>query len=310
MDPTLEYYKSIMHLKPSERRELMKQYPEAERRRVMHHDRREKQRQMLEEHIADRDLVELTLTNPTEVLKSSALRRVVLGQTFYLMDDRALAERITHRKHTNSLWLIGDAAYPDHDNMPAQSDAWKLVYCDVCYFEGGSEILQGIYEARLCEEELQTPAERARETVRWLEGKMARRNAKWVIPVLECLSVEEIAEMNGRYDEAMLKIWKQVSPAPPTWIQRIVDAQQPYGFVYYKSKEVEQRFGRKWEYVWERIGEAELYSYPEDGRGLVYACSQSIHSQGNSSTLRELWTEEWPALTISQDVNEDKALRQ
>lgn len=61
--------------------------------------------------------------------------------------------------------------------------------------------------------------------------------------------------MDLQDDNATKTIWKQVSPAPPAWIQQIVSAKQPWGFVFYKTSEVEQNYGYKWSKAWDTIRE-------------------------------------------------------
>ncbi|KAG4261948.1 hypothetical protein FPRO03_11416 [Fusarium proliferatum] len=122
-------------------------------------------------------------------------------------------------------------------------DAWRLVYCDLYYIDGTNSCsLQDIYESRLREEELQTPAARARENIRRDVIKVARRNAKWVLSELDRHSDEEKAQPLEDFGETVRAIWKRASHAPPAWIEEILRAQQPWGFVYYKAKEVKEPY--------------------------------------------------------------------
>ncbi|KAM0081209.1 hypothetical protein ACKRZS_006617 [Fusarium odoratissimum] len=89
--------------------------------------------------------------------------------------------------------LVNKIACFDQVTKPFRLDALKLVYCDIYYVDGGNATLQEIFEVRLQEEELQTPAEQARELMRYHALKQARRNAKWMIPTMERLSEEEQA---------------------------------------------------------------------------------------------------------------------
>jgi hypothetical protein len=206
--------------------------------------------------------------------------------------------------------LIGRAANPEDGRFPARLDAWKLIVCDVRLLEDDAS-LQDAYDAQIQEEKLQTLAERAREIVRTEDEKMARRNARWFIPAIERLSPEELAQMDLGYNNATKTIWKQVSPAPPAWIQQIVDAKQPWGFVFYKTREVEQSYGNQWAAAWSSIGEQMSLPHSDwDERSAGYACLRNIHCQGNRSVVMHHWTEDWPSGPAAGDVAADKAVRE
>ncbi|KAF7548471.1 hypothetical protein G7Z17_g7034 [Cylindrodendrum hubeiense] len=146
----------------------------------------------------------------------------------------------------------GAAEMPDDNRMPALLDVFKLIICDARCLEEGTS-LQDAYDAQLREEELQTPTERAREIVRCEIEKTARRNARLIIPHLEHISPDELTQMERNKGDTIKAIWKQIAPPPPAWIQQIVDSQQPWGFVFYKSREVERKFGYDWYDVWGEI---------------------------------------------------------
>jgi hypothetical protein len=63
---------------------------------------------------------------------------------------------------------------------------------------------------------------------------------------LDRLSDEEKTQPLEDFEKTVRAIRKRASHTPPAWIQEILRAQQPWGFVYYKTKEVEQRYGRRW----------------------------------------------------------------
>ncbi|RYP72426.1 hypothetical protein DL771_004221 [Monosporascus sp. 5C6A] len=219
----------------------------ADRIRLIHQQRRDRRTQLLDELIGGRDLVATALSNPSEILEHRALRDALLGRTCYPPDEEAMLKRITNNAIQSRDYLIAYAANPEDGRTPALLDAWKILICDVRYLEEGAN-LQDAYDAQLREEELQTVAERAREVVRTEDEKIARRNAKWVIPLLERLSPEDLAQMELQGGGAINAIWKQVSPAPPAWIQQIVDAQQLWGFVFDKTRETKQKYGHKWHF--------------------------------------------------------------
>jgi hypothetical protein len=216
------------------------------------------------------------------------------------------------------------------------------MYCDICYIDMGSATLQETYETRLREEELQTPVARARELVRDTHLKKARRNAKWMIPALERLPtqtgpaqpnreldelfkrvlemssipdvLEKLFEQEGTREsmeniwksrepeERLERIWKEVSPAPPAWIQKILTAQGQWGFVYYLSREVAQKYGHNWKSTWIRINNTSPPSR---------VSWQSIHCHGHTHRfdLERLSTENWPIFQHDEELTEDDNLR-
>ncbi|KAI3576563.1 hypothetical protein IWW34DRAFT_702524 [Fusarium oxysporum f. sp. albedinis] len=300
MDPNLELCRSLMHLTSTERRQRLQHLPPEEYARVRVIVEREQEAQKLDELIAGRDLC----------------------------DEDKMVERITNDVARASSSLVNYIANFDQSPQPLRLDAWKLVYCDVYYVDGGSATLQEIYEERLREEELQTPAARARELVRYNALRKARRNAKWMIPAIKCFSDEVQAQVDQEhrqsmepflqlcqdermretilapqgYDKTLERIWKQVSPAPPAWIQKILEAQEQFGFVYYMSRKVEQKHGYDWHSAWGSINE---HSLPNR------VTWHSIHCQGydNSLALRRLETEKWPTFYPNERMAEDDDLR-
>lgn len=219
----------------------------------------------LDQRRREADLVAIALANPCEIPSTSGLRTALLGRACYRQDENAMLKRLTNNAIESSDYLIAAAANPEDFPMPALSDAWKIMICDIRYLEEGTN-LQEAYEAQLREEELQTPAERAREIVRAEEEKIARRNAKWAIAFLERLSPDDLAQLELQDGGANMAIWKQISPAPPAFVQQIAEAQLPWGFVYYKTRGVERKYGHKWSEVWDAIND-KTAGYPIIPRG-------------------------------------------
>ncbi|KAG8667727.1 hypothetical protein FPOAC2_12913 [Fusarium poae] len=328
MDPNLELCRSLMHLTSSERRRRLQHLPPEEYARVRLIVEREQEAQKLEELIAGRDLVQVALADPSEIKASEPLKYALLGRTTYRSDENKMIERITNGVARSSSTLITYIGNFDRTTRPFPLDAWKLVYCDVYYVDGGSATLQEIYEERLREDELQTPAARARELVRDKALRKARRNAKWMVPAIVRFSDEAQAQVDQEYRQSMEpflrftndervkqitltppgygktleQIWKWVSPAPPAWIQKILEAQEQFGFVYYRSREVEQMHGHDWRSAWDGI------NYHSLEGGVTW---HSIHCQGysNSLALRRLETEKWPTLYPNESMAEDDDLR-
>ncbi|KAF5981420.1 hypothetical protein FCOIX_4240 [Fusarium coicis] len=317
MDPNLELYRSILHLTPYQRRDRMAHLPRSEVIRVETIVQDEDDAKRLEETIAGRDLVQVALANPSEIKEDAQLKNIVLGRTNRLEDENKMVRRITNNVASSSSSLIHSVVGFDKLTYPFRLDAWKLVYCDIYHVDGGDATLQEIYEARLQEEELQTPAALARELVRDNDLKRARRNAKWMITAIEGLSEDEkmgwadkdldlmdrlyeqlrltiesfnqergireverrrmmeiqekIQELNAKprdYRDILEGVWKGVSPAPPPWLQHILQTGEQFGVT----------------------------------------CA-SIHCQGNWTKLSSLPIEHWPIFSPDEGMAEDEDLR-
>lgn len=307
MDPNLELYRSIVHLDLRERRKRMQHLPTSECVRVRKIVEREERAQKLQEKLAGRDLVEMALSDPSEFRGSPLLQNALLGRALTVPDESAMVARITGKSWNIGEGLLSSMASYDQDNEPyIPIDAWKLVYCDLYYIDGSDATLQDIYEERLREEELQTPAAQAREIVRRDVIKLARRNAKWMISGLEQLLGEERGQEIWQYKETLRTIWKRVSPAPPAWIQHILNAKEQWGFVYYRSGEVDRKYGHDWASWWGRIMDSQL---PSTERNMGDATVFSIHCQGNRSRLMYLATEDWPTFHANDNLAEDDDFR-
>ncbi|KAF5591542.1 uncharacterized protein FSUBG_10468 [Fusarium subglutinans] len=245
MDPNLELYRSLLGLGPVERHERLLHLPRSERLRVACIVHREKLAQRLQEKLAGRDLVEMALSNPSEFHGNVLLQNALLGRTSFTPDETKMIKRILGVQHDGEGLFETIADYDREYYIDIPIDAWKLVYCDLYYIDGvNSCSLQDIYESRLREEELRAPAARARENVRRDVIKLARRNAKWMLSELDRLSDEEKAQPLEDFGKTVRAVWKRASHAPPAWIQAILRAQQPWGFVYYKAKEVKQPYDK------------------------------------------------------------------
>ncbi|KAH8665388.1 hypothetical protein BGZ61DRAFT_538743 [Ilyonectria robusta] len=111
--------------------------------------------------------------------------------------------------------------------------------------------------------------------------------------------------------DAIKAIWKQIAPPPPAWIQKIVDAQQPWGFVFYESRVAEQGFGHDWEDVWSEIKQCtgRMPVAVNGERDHEYTLLSSIHTGGNQGNMKDLWITDWAAGPIDPDLPEDDALR-
>ncbi|PNP53569.1 hypothetical protein FNYG_15746 [Fusarium nygamai] len=152
----------------------------------------------------------MALESLSEITGNGYLESALLGRTTHYHDECIMIRRITNRVAESSSTLIHRIAEFDQHIDPFCLDAWKLVYCDVCYVDGGSATLQEIYEARLREEELQTPTERARELVRDSDLKRARRNAKWMIPAIEGLSEDDKKGWQDKDPDRMNRLCEQL----------------------------------------------------------------------------------------------------
>ncbi|RMJ08245.1 hypothetical protein BHE90_002938 [Fusarium euwallaceae] len=285
----------------------MQHLPTSERTRVRKIVEREERAQKLQEKLAGRDLVEMALSDPSEFRGSPLLQNALLGRALTFPDECSMVKRIAGNGWGTGESLLNSMACYDQVHEPAiPIDAWKLVYCDLYYIDGSNATLQDIYEERLREEELQTPAAQAREIVRRDVIKLARRNAKWMIPRLEQLLDEARGQEIRQYREILHIIWKRVSPAPPAWIQHIINAEEKWGFVYYRSREVDRKYGHRWASWWGRIMDSQL---PDTERNMGDATAFSIHCQGGRPSLKFLETEDWPTCHANDDLAEDDDFR-
>ncbi|EEU38421.1 uncharacterized protein NECHADRAFT_88725 [Fusarium vanettenii 77-13-4] len=307
MDPNLELYRSILHLDITERRQRMQHLPTSECVRVRKIVEREQSAQKLQEKLAGRDLVEMALSDPSEFKDSPLLQNALLGRALTFPDECTMVARVAGKGWFTGEALLSSVACYDQNHEPEiPIDAWKLVYCDLYYIDGSNATLQDIYEERLREEELQTPAAQAREIIRRDVIKLARRNAKWMISGLEQLPDKERVQESWQYKEILHTIWKRVSPAPPAWIQHILDANEEWGFVYYRSREVQRKYGHDWASWWARVLDSQL---PDTERNIGDATIFSIHCQGNRSDLMYLSTEDWPTFQANNNLAEDDDFR-
>ncbi|KAF5699712.1 hypothetical protein FMUND_14673 [Fusarium mundagurra] len=282
MDSNLQLYRSTLHLGPKDHRQRLQHLPKAELIRVKTLVEKEQWTQRLEKLVAGRDLVELALTIPSEIEENPPLQKALLGRACYPDDENSMVRRITKSLSKHGESLINTVASFDGSAYPAiTKDAWLLVYCDLCYIDGNNMTLHEVYMSRLQEEELQTRTEQAREVVRSNIMKLARRNAKWMIPALEQLSDDELSQSEYDFSDTLHKIWKQVSHPPPNWVQHILDAQHPWGFTYYKTQQVEGMYGHTWKDTWIKIINMPQLSWP------------SIHCQGRADEFMALKTEDW-----------------
>ncbi|KAE9577680.1 hypothetical protein CGMCC3_g6224 [Colletotrichum fructicola] len=87
-----------------------------------------------------------------EVLRQPTLRRAVLGQAAYPFDEEAFVKIITNSAFSSYAHLVAVAIKPDDGRLPPLLDVFKLIIS-----------VQDIYDARLREEDLQTPVAPAKE---------------------------------------------------------------------------------------------------------------------------------------------------
>ncbi|CVL03930.1 uncharacterized protein FPRN_11987 [Fusarium proliferatum] len=298
MDPNLDLYRSILHLGPKDRRQRMQHLPKEELIRVKTLVEREQWTQRLEQAVAGRDLVELALTDPVTIQENPPLQKALLGRACYPDDENDMVRRITKGLRRSGESLISSVASFDNNTYLAiTKEAWILVYCDLFYIDDNNTTLYQVYTSRLQEEELHTRSEQAREIARHDMMKLARRNAKWMIPALEELSDEELSHIEDSFSDTLHEIWKQVSHPPPTWIRHILDAQQPWGFTYYKSQGVEEKYGPTWEDTWNMIIDMPQQSW------------SSIHCQGKRDEFMALKTEDWATPPPCEGLTEEDAFR-
>lgn len=115
-----------------------------------------------------------------------------------------MVKRISEGLRMNGESLINSVASFDEGYYPPiTKDTWILVYCDLFYSDGNNTTLLEVYTSRLQEEELQTRSEQVREVARRDIMKLARRNAKWMIPALGRLSDEELSHIEDSFSDTL-----------------------------------------------------------------------------------------------------------
>lgn len=266
---------------------------------------REQRRLAVEECIGGRDIVSWCLEEPQAFQDNPPLQNALLGRHAFISDTSDMIKRLTKGKVRYHEALSGRAENPDGGSFPVDVVAWKLAYCDGAIVEDEQD-LERLYQERLRDEELQPPVERARELARRESEKAARRNAKWLIPAIEKLDPKVIEQArNSILDNRQIlqDLWRQVSPPPPQWIQTILENDQPWGFVIYKTAEVEKEYGHKWsstgendyEGTWGYIKEQDESGHrPPGNRDRNYTTDRSIHFGGQSKKVHDLETLIWP----------------
>ena len=124
-------------------------------------------------------------------------------------------------------------------------------------------------------------------------------------PFLQFCQDERMRQIMSRpqgYEKTLEQIWKWASPPPPAWIQKILDVKQEFGFIWYMSREVQQKHGNNWKSVWGGLNELSLAARVD---------WYSIHCRGygNRMTLRRLETEKWPTFHPNESMAEGDDLR-
>jgi hypothetical protein len=266
---------------------------------------REQRRLAVEKYIGGRDIVSWCLEEPQHFQDNPPLQNALLGRHAFIFDTSAMIKRLTKGKVRYHEALSGRAEHPDTGCFHIDFVAWKLAYCDGATVKD-EEDLERLYQERLRDEELQPPIERARELARRESEKAARRNAKWMIPAIERLDSEVIEEARDSIlsnDRTLCDLWRQVSPPPPQWIQTILENDQPWGFVIYKTAEVEKKYGHKWfsteendwQGTWGYTEEEDRIGHgPLDKRDRQYTTNSSIHYGGRLDRVGELERLIWP----------------
>ncbi|KAH6695567.1 hypothetical protein F5X68DRAFT_258159 [Plectosphaerella plurivora] len=235
----------------------------------------EEVRERVREETEGLDLVSLALDNPLDVTNNVTRRCVLLGRTPSLVKEKTMVRNIMNKESRSIGPFVGKGAYPGtYGTFFSTIDCWKLIFCDARFVEDSAH-LEREYQAQFLAEEQQTPLERAREAVRTDEEKLARRNAKLMIAALEELTPEEL----GRLDEKeSRKIWGRIAPGAPSWITNINRNQLPWGYVFYKTTQVNELFGDEWYEAKDRFEELDNVVFGIDKSIAMSAGLGSIHS--------------------------------
>ncbi|KAL2202371.1 hypothetical protein CC79DRAFT_1338427 [Sarocladium strictum] len=271
-------------------------------------------KQIRADAVGGRDVVSWALQNPEDFKDNPVLRSALFNRhPFTVKDQNDMIQSLTDGLGHNHEHVVERAAHPDRIDLLENLEVLKLAYCDSTIVADKQDLTR-MYEARLRDEELQTREEQARESVRTEAEKTARRNAKLLIPEIEKLTAQDIENMGLTSPERrknLLAIWRRVAHPPPQWIRTIADNAKPWGFVYYKTAELEQEFGHDWKKTWDEIMTLEC-DLPEDlyePGALKRMTSESIHYGGFWMDHLHFFEEIWPTPGVVKDIDDDEGSR-
>jgi hypothetical protein len=237
------------------------------------------------------DLVAMALENPREVIDNVTRRCVLLGRAPSMLDEKPMLMKITDNQCRRVGNLMSNGAYPGtYGAFFTTMDCWKLIACDGRVVEDSAH-LQREYQAQLLAEEQQTPLERAREAVRTDEEKLACRNAKLMIAALEELAPEERRRLEQERNE-LENLWARVSPRAPSWITDIRRSGLPWGYVFYKTTQVDELIGDEWDEAQERLEELDNVFFAKGKSIAASAGLGSIHCPGEEFVWKEDWVDQ------------------
>ncbi|GKT45913.1 uncharacterized protein ColSpa_06094 [Colletotrichum spaethianum] len=258
--------------------------------------RRQVSLDILHHHTDGVNLVALALENPSEV--NGVRCKALLGRSHFLLDEMRMVQKLTNKRF-NSFETILTYGIQPSSLTTLTIDCWKLIVIDCRHVEDSAD-LDRQYRAQLQAEELQTPEEPAREAVRSQLERTARRNAKLMVPALEKLSPEKYAMMLER--KTLYTVWQKVSPKPPAWVFDITEYCYNWGFVFYRSAQVMQLVGDRWDDALERLEGFDELFYPENPTDQpIYATAgpSSIHNAGEN--FIQYWSPVWIGDTAFAD---------
>ncbi|KAF7552509.1 hypothetical protein G7Z17_g4261 [Cylindrodendrum hubeiense] len=186
------------------------------------------------------------------------LQAAVLGQTPYTPDQTAFLRSLNgYKEEMGDIHAFQRRVYKirDLDLWWCSAELCKFALCDWRIPRYAKDYnntgLEDMYQKQLGRERKNDRREQARALVREINLKRAQYWAR------KMLTEFEAAAGRGEQLDA-LKAWAGMRISKPSWIQEIMESDEEYGFVIYKSHEIENRPAvaeGRWLEVWDGSGD-------------------------------------------------------
>ncbi|KAM5362791.1 hypothetical protein ACJZ2D_012323 [Fusarium nematophilum] len=217
----------------------------------------------------------------------------LLGQTPYAPDQTAFLRSLSgYKEEMGDIHNFQYRVYNirDLDLWWCSPELCKFALCDwripryaKDYGDAGVE---DMYQKQLGRERKNDRREQARALVRGTDLKRAQYWAR------KMLTEFEAASGRGEQPDA-LKAWAGMRISTPSWVQDIYESKEDYGFVIYKSREVENRPAvarERWFEVWDGTGDVDSNNF----RSYRAACDKVYQGWLMSPHMSQSWVPACP----------------